>query len=163
MLYRLVNEIKTTFNYSEHTARIICETIEEQLVALLEIYIEPNDVQRMVEMPDYEGHNLFWYLDNYDIYGILDCRILDRIIQRKWQGPYDISASFVDFSTGYMMLRDPYKIFASDRIFEEMRHEMFTLDRSHHTHDYKFEVWKHSMKLRGIIDLSFAFFVVAYF
>ena len=61
------------------------------------------------------------------------------------------------------MLQDQHKIFASDRLFEEVRHEMFTLDRSHHVHNFKFEVWKHSMMLRGYIDIGFALFFILYF
>ena len=47
---------------------------------MLEMYNDPRDVLKMCEMTDYEGNGVFWYLDEFDLYNILDCRILDRII-----------------------------------------------------------------------------------
>ena len=61
---------------------------------------------RLFTNPDYDGHNLFWYFDEFDLYEALNCRILDRIIVQKWYGKYDIDASFADFSTSYTMILD---------------------------------------------------------
>lgn len=47
---------------------------------MLEMYIDPSEVLKLCEMPDYDGHNVFWYLNEYALYKLLDCRILDRII-----------------------------------------------------------------------------------
>ena len=94
---------------------------------------------------------------------MLDCRILDRIIQNKWNGKYDINASFADYSTGFTMLKDQHNIFISDLVFQEISYEMFTLSRGHTVHNFKFEVWKHSMQLRAMMDLTFQLFVTFYF
>lgn len=163
LLYRLIAECVEIFGYSTHTASIMQESIEEKLVAVLEMYVEPLEVQRMIEMKDYEGHNMFWYLDKYDIFGILDCRILDRIINIKWNGPYDINSSTADYSTGCVVLKDSHQIMSSDRWFQEIMHEMLTFDRNHQTHIFKFEVWKRSMFLRGMIEIGFALFLVVWF
>lgn len=40
---------------------------------------------------------------------------------------------------------------------------MQTLDRHNLVHGFKFEVWKHSMQLRAMMDLFFALFVTFYF
>ena len=85
----------------------------------------------MIEMVDHDGHDMFWYMNKYDIFGILDCRILDRILSIKWLGPYEINVSFADYSTGYMLMTDKHEMFASDRWFQETMHEMLTFDRSH--------------------------------
>lgn len=99
----------------------------------------------MIEMKDYDGHNLFWYLDKYDIFGILDCRILDRIINHKWNGPYEINSTIADYSTSYTILRDQLNIFSSDRWFQETMLDMLTFERSNQVHSFKYQVWKRSM------------------
>lgn len=47
---------------------------------MLEMYIDPIEVLKLCNMVDYDGHNVFWYLDQFSLYNVLDCRILDRII-----------------------------------------------------------------------------------
>ena len=40
---------------------------------------------------------------------------------------------------------------------------MFTLDRKDLVHGFKYEVWKHSMYLRAMVDLFFAIFLTLFF
>lgn len=61
------------------------------------------------------------------------------------------------------MVQDQHNIFISDLVFQEMHYEMFTMDRGHVVHDFKFEVWKQSMQLRAMMDLFFQLFVTFYF
>ena len=68
---------------------------------MLDMYIDPYTVLRLCEMQDYDGNNVFWYLNKFKMYGILDNRILDRIIQIKWNGKQDLTSSFAYFSTGF--------------------------------------------------------------
>jgi hypothetical protein len=75
----------------------------------------------LVEQTDYEGNDCFWYLDEYDLYGIFDCQIMDRVIQRKWSGTYDINASIHNYSTSYTLLTDTHGIFLTDRVFTELK------------------------------------------
>ena len=121
------------------------DTIAEQLRSTLEMYNDPDEVMILVEQTDYEGNDCFWYLDEFDLYSILDCRIMDRVIQKKWAGKYDLNATILDYSTSYTLLRDKHLLFATDRVFSEIKHEMLTLDRRDRTHQYKFHVWQHSM------------------
>ena len=66
---------------------------------------------------------------------------MDRVIQKKWTGKYDINASILDYSTAYTCMMDKYKIFATDRVFSELKHKMTEMDCSDKTHQYKFNVW----------------------
>lgn len=84
---------------------------------MLDSYIDPYDVLRLCEMPDCDGHNVFWYLDNFDLYEVLNCRILDRILMNKWSGKHDTNASLFDYSTGFVMMEDRYGIFENSRVF----------------------------------------------
>ena len=38
----------------------------------------------LVEQIDYQGHDCFWYLDEFDLYSLLDSRMMDRVISKKW-------------------------------------------------------------------------------
>jgi len=59
---------------------------------------------------------------------------MDRVIQKKWTGKYDLNASVLNYSTSNTLLNDKYSLFATDRVFSELRHEIFKLDWSDKTH-----------------------------
>lgn len=60
-------------------------------------------------------------------------------------------------------MRDRYTLFATDWVFQELRHEMLTIDRSDKTHGFKFHVWQESMLLRSRVDAGFSLFLTIYF
>ena len=86
ILYRVLDTVEKEFNISENTTRIIKDTISEQIRSSLQIYNDPDELMALVEMTDFEGNDCFWYLDEYDLYNILDCQIMDRVIEKKWSG-----------------------------------------------------------------------------
>ena len=47
---------------------------------MLDMYNDPVEVLSLAELTDYEGNDMFWYLDEFDLYSLLDSRIMDRII-----------------------------------------------------------------------------------
>jgi hypothetical protein len=104
MLFRLIRDAKEIFSYSEHTAAIMEEKLQDQMRNMLEMYNDPDELQILLEGQDFDGNDIFWYLDEYDMYKILDCRIMDRVIQNKWNGKYDITHSFLDGSIAYTLL-----------------------------------------------------------
>lgn len=56
------------------------ESIVEAIRSALEIYNDPDELMILVEQRDYDGNDCFWYLDEYNLYSILDCRMMDRVI-----------------------------------------------------------------------------------
>ena len=121
MLYRLIDDLQAQFGYSEHTSRLMQELLSDSLRKVLEMYNDPDALMVLVEQTDYEGNDCFWYLDEYDLYNILDCRIMDRVIQKKWNGKYELNTTLDDASTAYTLLRDKYQLYATDRVFSELR------------------------------------------
>ena len=117
MFYRVIDEIQTTFAYSEHSSRLMKDTLCEQIVKVLDMYNDPEDLLVLVEETDYDGNDCFWYLDEYDLYSLMGCRIMDRVIQKKWNGKYDINATILDYSTAFTLMRDKYTLFATDWVF----------------------------------------------
>ena len=72
------------------------------------MYNDPNELMVLVEQTDYEGNDSFWYLDEFDLYNILDSRIMDRVIQKKFTGKYETNVTIDDYSTGYTLMADKY-------------------------------------------------------
>ena len=97
------------------------------------------------------------------MYSILDCRIMDRIIQKKWAGKYDLNASVLDYSTSYTVLKDKHNLFATDRVFSEVKFEALTIDQSERTHQFKFFVWQNSMFLRFSVEATFVLILTIYY
>ena len=135
----------------------------DQIVKVLDMYNDPEDLLVLVEEIDYEGNDCFWYLDEYDLYSLMGCRIMDRVIQKKWNGKYEINATIQDYSTAFTLMRDRYTLFATDWVFQELRHEMLTINRSDKTHGFKFHVWQESMLLRSRVDAGFSLCLTIYF
>ena len=130
MLYRLIDDIQTNFGYSDHTSNLMKELLSDQMRKVLEMYNDPIELMVQVEQTDYEGNDVFWYLDEYDLYNILDSRIMDRVIQNKWNGKYETNVSISDYSSGYTLMVDKYQLYATDRVFSELRVMVFNFDRS---------------------------------
>ena len=130
---------------------------------MLEMYNDADDLMHLVEAPDFEGNDIFWYLDEYSLFDILDCRIMDKVIQKKWIGPYTLNSVFLDTSVSYTLLTDKFGIFATDRVFSEINLKMFNFDTRHRIHRYKFYPWMNSMFLRSQIELVIVFLLTAVF
>lgn len=54
--------------------------LTEQIIKAMDIYNDPDEMMLLVEQVDNDGHDCFWYLDEFDLYSILDCRIMDQVI-----------------------------------------------------------------------------------
>jgi hypothetical protein len=80
MLYRVLEEVQKEYAYSDHSTNLMQESIVEAIRSALEIYNDPDELMILVEQRDYDGNDCFWYLDEYNLYSILDCRMMDRVI-----------------------------------------------------------------------------------
>ena len=67
-------------------------------------------------------------MNEYSLYEILSCRMLDKVILNKWHGKYELNSQIIDKSTSYYLLADNLKIYASDNIFLELYFKIFTVD-----------------------------------
>ena len=67
--------------------------------------------------------------------------MMDRVISKKWSGRFDVNTVVMDNSTAMLLYNDKFHLYATDRMFSELRLEMFDFDRSDRTHYWKFHVW----------------------
>lgn len=54
---------------------------------------------------------------------------------------FDVNASMMDYSTANLLYNDKFKLYATDRLFSELRIEILNFDMSDRTHYFKFHVW----------------------
>jgi hypothetical protein len=80
MLYRVLEEVQLEYAYSDHSTNLMQASIVESIRSALEIYSDPDELMILVQQRDYNGNDCFWYLDEYNLYSILDCRMMDRVI-----------------------------------------------------------------------------------
>ena len=115
---------------------------------MLDSYHEPDEFLFLVEQTDFQGNNCLWYLDEYDLYKILDHKIVDNIMNELWQGQKtDVNATIMDYSTAYNLFVDRHNIYTnSDNLFEEYKHRAFDDKKNNElTHRFKYFVWKNSI------------------
>jgi hypothetical protein len=55
-------------------------------VKILEIYKDPEEMIPLMERLDIDGKDCFWYLEKYEMFKILDSKIMDKFINEKWRG-----------------------------------------------------------------------------
>lgn len=79
-LYKIVTDIHLKFGYSEFATNAIKESISDQIVKVLEIYDDTKDMDIIMDLPDLEGRNCWWYFQNYDLHVILSAKIMDKFI-----------------------------------------------------------------------------------
>ena len=88
---------------------------------------------------------------------------MERVIQNKWKGKFDINSSIYHYSLSYNLYVDKHRLYTSDRIFSEIWFYIKTFDLSDKTHQYKFHVWKDSMMLRAQIEMIVIFVFTSIF
>lgn len=155
MLYRALDIISEEFQYSEYSTDIMKEKIVKTLKQALNSYQDTEQLLFLIEQTDFNGKNCFWYMNEYALYEILSCRMLDKVILSKWQGKYELNSQIIDNSTSFCLLNDSLGIYATDNVFLELYFKIFTIDRSNKTHQFKFRVWLDSMELRSKIEFLF--------
>jgi hypothetical protein len=100
----------------------------------LNSYQDTEQLTFLIEQTDFSGRNCFWYMNEYSVWEILSCRMLDKVIICKWQGKYELNSHIIDNSTSYCLINDSLNIFANDNVFLELYFKIFTVDRSNKTH-----------------------------
>jgi hypothetical protein len=100
----------------------------------LNSYQDTEELTFLIEQKDFNGKNCFWYMNEYSLYEILSCRMLDKVILNKWHGKFELNSQIIDNSTSYCLLTDTLKVFATDNVFLEIYFKIFTVDRSNKVH-----------------------------
>lgn len=163
VLYKLIETIQRDFGYSQFSTNIIKDSIVEKIILTLDIYDSPRQIESLIEQPDLEGRDCFWYLLKYEMYQVLDTKIFDRYVTHKWDGWLEINSSFLEFSTAYVFLRNKHGAMLRPDLFHAFQEEIFENKKKDRTHQFQLKVWKHSMRYRFLLDTVFTMFLTLFF
>ena len=106
MLCKTIDDIREEYGYSDYCCAIMKDEIEEQLVKVLETYQDLEELEPILELPDYAGRDCFWYFQQYTLYHVLDVKIMDKFVQERWEGCSDVNCSMLEYSLSYQILTD---------------------------------------------------------
>ena len=82
------------------------EALIEQLITILNVYKDPSEITPLLENIGMDGHDAFYYLQNYNLSRLLNTGIMNKYINNKWTGKVGVNASMFDFSLSYNILSD---------------------------------------------------------
>jgi hypothetical protein len=85
--------------------------VEAQLKLIIDVYKDPTEIINLIETQDIDGHNCFFYMQNYSLYRILDSKIMDKFIYDKWRGRLEFNSTIMEYSSAYIIYHDPFKLY----------------------------------------------------
>ena len=91
-----------------------------------------------------------------DAYTLMDTKIMDRIMKELWNSDIDVSGSFFDQATAYIIWNKP----DSEKNHRCWRKRDLSKTRSH---SYILRVWAENISLRNIIENMWYFLITASF
>ena len=73
------------------------------MVEILKMYKDPSEMIPLIENFDIEGKDCFWYITNYQIFRLLESKIMNQYVIDKWYGGLDLNCSILDLATSYSL------------------------------------------------------------
>lgn len=138
-------------------------TIQELMVKILQVYKDPDELIPLLEKPDYEGRDCFWYFSKYEMYMVLDAPIMHKFITKKWKGRLTINTSVFECSTPFNMMSDKKGFYHRNWLSTNLFKEICSPSKHDKIHMFKFYSWKRSMMLRNYLDSTIVFFLTIIF
>jgi hypothetical protein len=65
----------------------------------------------LIEELDYNGQNVQYYFCKYELFEVLQTKIMDRFFSDKWEGRLELKNKFFDFSTSNYLINDKFGFF----------------------------------------------------
>jgi hypothetical protein len=80
---------------------LIQEAIVGNLIKVAEAYEDPDLLIILMEENDLYGNDCFYYINKFDLSIILNTRIFDEYMTKRWNGRVNVNGSILDFSVPY--------------------------------------------------------------
>ena len=88
---------------------------------------------------------------------------MNQYIIDKWYGGIDFNSSIMNMATSYSLFVNHNDVYSTDNIFQKLYNQIITFNKSNVEHVARYYSWKHSMKLRYLLDLGFVFIITLVF
>lgn len=162
-LYKLIDDVSNEFNLKGFTTSQIKAKINEQLILVVDTYTNPNHIIPLVERLDLFGKDSLSYMVDYELFEIMRTKIFDKFIRDKWQGRMEIDFSLIQHSTAYNLIQNKYGLMSSPNMFKHLSKDALAMKGLDHSHNWKFQVWKHSMEIRFFFEFLFVAILTLFF
>ena len=73
--------------------------VRSQIIKVLKTHNDIYEMFHIMELTDFRGRNCYWYFKNYELYEILDAKIMDKFISTKWDGDTAVNSHWLAYST----------------------------------------------------------------
>ena len=64
-----------------------------------------NDLEIIIKSTDLNNRNSLWYIQNIELYAVLDTIIMDMLISKQWMSEYEIRGTIFDTSQVFKILK----------------------------------------------------------
>ena len=120
-------------------------------------------MKSIIEHLDIEGKDCTWYFNEYQMFNLLETKIMNQYVIEKWEGYTNINSAVWDHSTIMSILLDPFNHIINENVFSNLFESIFVWDKSNKTHVFKFKYWKTSMQFRYQIEVIFSVALICFF
>ena len=103
-----------------YTSDAIKETILDHLVVIIKMYKDPIQIIPILENIDIEGKSCFYYITKYQLYRLLETKIMNQYIIDKWFGGLDFNLSIMNLATSYSLFVNHNDVYSTDGIFQKL-------------------------------------------
>lgn len=155
MLYKTISDLQNEFQLSQTFTDKLLGDLNNKLIHLINSYSDCKVLLFILLQTDFDGKNAFWYFDEFDMYEIMSCQIMDKVILDTWMGHINVNCEVLDYSTSFTVLKDKFMLFTSNNVFNEIKHTMLEYDMREKVHILKFYNWINSKHLRFHIEAIF--------
>ena len=115
-MFKVIDDIQTQFNFSYYTSLSLKTKLEDNMVEILKMYKNSAQIKVIVANIDINGLDAFYYIQKYDIFKLLETKIMNQYIMEKWFGDIDLNSSMLDLSTSYSIYVNKNDLFMTGEI-----------------------------------------------
>lgn len=108
-LYAFVDELQKKFDVSHYKIGVMKQDTLNQLVKIQDAYKDIEEVMPLLEEHDFHGLSCFDYISEMDLGHVLNTELMEQIITKKWTGGVTFTASVLDFSSSFKLLKSKYE------------------------------------------------------
>ena len=90
------------------------------MAKVLESFSDIEDIINLLKLPDFEGRDCFWYLQQFPLFSVLEVKIMDKFIRQKWDGASEVNCSMLSYSASYQILTDKHNTYMTENLLKRL-------------------------------------------
>lgn len=98
------------------------------MVAIMKMYKDPKEMVPIIQNPDILGLDFFWYINNYQIFRLLETKVMNQYIIDKWNGELDANAPVMGLATSYCLYQNKNNYYCT-KLFSKLWNQITTFEK----------------------------------